>query len=132
MAAAGEDTHAVKLDEAKLDEFQALRARLAELERSEAAHQQAKQALQESEERFRTLFDGVPVGLYRSTPAGALIEANRAMVDMLGYPSREMLLATPVPTLYLSTEERDRWLELLNKHGTVMDYETLLRRYDGT
>src|SRR5688572_1917043 len=116
----------------KLNELEALRARLKELERSEAEHQQAKQALQESEERFRTLFDGVPVGLYRTTPAGQFLEANPAMVEMLGFPDRETLLATSVSDLYPSSEERERWQALLEEQGTVFDFETLLRRHDGT
>jgi PAS domain-containing protein len=58
------------------------------------------EALRESEERYRTLFDGVPVGLYRTTPAGQFMDANLAMVQMLGYPSREDLLAINTASLY--------------------------------
>ena len=53
------------------------------------------EALRLGEQRYRELFEGIPVGLYRSTPDGSLIDANPAMVAMLGYPDRESLLATP-------------------------------------
>ncbi|NIR44915.1 MAG: hypothetical protein GWN99_09460, partial [Gemmatimonadetes bacterium] len=32
----------------------------------------------------RELFDAVPVGLYRTTPGGRILEANRELADLLG------------------------------------------------
>src|SRR5258708_7203459 len=40
-------------------------------------------SLQRSEERYRSLFDGVPIGLYRTTPEGQILDANPALVQML-------------------------------------------------
>ncbi|MBL4715175.1 MAG: PAS domain S-box protein [Bacteroidia bacterium] len=48
-------------------------------------------ALMKSEERFRTIFENVPVGLFRTTPEGKIIMANPALVNMLGYNSVEEL-----------------------------------------
>jgi PAS domain S-box-containing protein len=88
--------------------------------------------LQESEERFRTLFEGVPVGLYRSTPAGQLLDVNRGLVQMLGFPSREMALATAdVSSHYAIPEDRARWQALMEREGVVHDFEARFRRYDG-
>ncbi|MBN1641113.1 MAG: PAS domain S-box protein [Anaerolineae bacterium] len=87
--------------------------------------------LRESEERYRTLFDGVPIGIYRSTPGGQMVDANPALVEMLGYPSREALLATNTPQLYLDPEERVGWTTLMDREGVVRDYEAPLQRYDG-
>ena len=88
--------------------------------------------LRESEERYRTLFDGVPVGLYRTTPAGQTMDANLAMVQMLGYPSREDLLAVNTVTFYVDPEEQVRWRALMEREGVVRDSEYRARRYDGT
>jgi two-component system sensor histidine kinase/response regulator len=88
--------------------------------------------LRESEERYRTLFDGVPVGLYRSTPAGQMVDANLALVHMLGYPSREELLAISPASLYVAPEDRVRWQALMEREGVVRDFEIQHRRYDGT
>ncbi len=41
---------------------------------------QAEFALLESEERYRSLFEGVPAGLYRSNPGGEILDANPALV----------------------------------------------------
>ncbi len=88
--------------------------------------------LRESEERYRSLFDGVPVGLYRTTPEGKIIDANLAQVQMLRYPSRSALLATNPADLYADPKERIPWQELMEKVGVVREFETRFRCYDGT
>ena len=88
--------------------------------------------LRKSEERYRTLFDGVPVGLYRTTPEGQIVDTNLAMVQMYGYPSREDLLAINSAGLYVDSEERVRWQTLMEREGVVRDFEARGRRYDGT
>jgi PAS domain S-box-containing protein len=88
--------------------------------------------LRESEERYRTLFDGVPVGLYRTTPAGQVMDVNLAFVQMVGYPDRETLLAVNTATFYVDPEEQVRWRALMEREGVVRDFEVRNRRYDGT
>ncbi|RMG70817.1 MAG: PAS domain S-box protein, partial [Chloroflexi bacterium] len=46
-------------------------------------------AIRESEARYHSLFDGVPIGLYRTTPDGRILDVNEAMVHMLRYPDKE-------------------------------------------
>jgi PAS domain S-box-containing protein len=87
--------------------------------------------LRRSEERYRTLFDGNPVGLYRTTPAGQFLDANAAMVHMLGYPSREDLLASNPASFYVAPEDRRRWQVLMEQEGVVRDFEARFCRYDG-
>jgi PAS domain S-box-containing protein/putative nucleotidyltransferase with HDIG domain len=92
----------------------------------------AEQTLRESEQRYRSLFEGVPVGLYRSTPSGQLLDANPAMVRMLGYPDRESLLRVGAADLYVDPTDRQTWREPLERQGVLEHYENRLRRYDGT
>ena len=73
----------------------------------------AKGALQESEARYRSLFDGVPVGLYRTTPGGQILDGNPALLQMLGYPDRGSLAAVSVVDLYVNPEDRRREQALL-------------------
>jgi len=87
--------------------------------------------LRESEERYRTLFDGVPVGLYRSTPTGQCLDLNRAFVQMAGYPDRETMLAVNTGTFYVNPEEQVRWRQLMEREGVVRDFEARARMYDG-
>jgi PAS domain S-box-containing protein len=85
--------------------------------------------LQESEERYRTLFDGVPIGLYRSTPDGEILDINEAMVQMTGYPSRDEVLKTTTKEVYVNPEDRTRWQALIEKEGVVRDFEVQIRRH---
>ena len=93
---------------------------------------QQRQALKEAEARYRNLFDGVPVGLYRTTPEGQPLDANIALVQMLGYSNRESLLITNAADTYVDPEDRQRWQVLMEREGVVRDFEAQLRRYDGT
>ena len=87
--------------------------------------------LKRSEERYRTLFDGVPVGLYRSAPDGRILDSNLAHTEMLGYPDRESLPVNATD-LYVDTEDRKRWQDLMERKDIVRDFEVQLRRPDGT
>jgi len=93
---------------------------------------QEHQAVKKAEARYRGLFDRIPVGLYRSTADGRLLDANPALVHMLGYPDMETLAAIKMEDLYVDPEDRVRWLAALEQEGTVQDYQMQLRRRDGT
>jgi diguanylate cyclase (GGDEF)-like protein/PAS domain S-box-containing protein len=90
-----------------------------------------EQALEFSEARHRQLVDNVPVGIYRTTPEGELLEANRALARILGYPDREALLRADVQSVYIDPSDREQWMAKLSAEGTVSDFELQLRRTDG-
>jgi len=91
----------------------------------------AEEALRRSRERYYSLFNGVPIGLYRTTPDGKILDANQALVDMLGYPTRELLLAANTTDLYVDPNERQQEQTLLKQEGLTLDFKTRLRRRDG-
>ena len=92
----------------------------------------AEKTLRKSEQRYRSLFEGLPVGLYRMTPQGLILHANPALVQMLGYPDRRTLMAVNALDLYVNPEDDKRQQALLEREGIVRDFEMQLRRYDGT
>ncbi len=100
------------------------------LARRAAEQRRAHEALRESEERYRTLFEGVPVGLYRSTPDGAIIDANPSMIDMLRYPSLSDLRGTRISELYQHSATHQRWKRVMADKGIVRSFEARLRRHD--
>ena len=102
-----------------------------QLKQEIAERKRAEEALKASEKRYRSLFAGVPVGLYQSTPAGQIIDANPALVHMLGYPDRESLLAVNTADGYMNPEDRQRWQALMEREGVVRDFEAQWRRHDG-
>jgi len=87
----------------------------------------------EVERRYRELFDNIQEGLFFSTEEGHFIEVNEAMVRMLGYESRQELLQTDVShELYFSPEQRALAIATLKESGVLRNYETTLRRKDGS
>ncbi len=136
-----ESAHLTSLDVRSRDELNTLadgfnkmaaqlQETLAGLEQELAERKRVAKALQESEARYRTLFDGVPIGLYRTTPAGKIVDANIAAVDILGYPSREAFLAANAVNFYVNPEDRTRWAALMEQEGVVRDFQVQFRRYD--
>ncbi len=88
-------------------------------------------SLQASEERYRNLVDGVPVGIFRTTADGNILDANAPLVHMLGYHDREALLASNAAGIYASPEGRKQWKVRADKEGIVRDFETQMQRPDG-
>jgi diguanylate cyclase (GGDEF)-like protein/PAS domain S-box-containing protein len=89
-------------------------------------------ALRESERRHRLLFERNLAGVYRNTIDGRMLECNEAMARILGYRSREELLAANASALYFTTAERERFLDAVRPEGGVRGVEVRLRRKDGT
>jgi PAS domain S-box-containing protein len=92
---------------------------------------QAEQAQRESEARYRSLFEHMPVGLYRTTPDGRILHANPALVEMLGYPDLKSLMAANTADVHLDPAERVQERALLEQEGGVHHFEMRMRRYDG-
>lgn len=68
----------------------------------------AEEALIESEKKFKNLFDTMPNGFYRSTPAGYFVDANPSFLRMLGYDSLDELREVYIPSdVFVHESERD-------------------------
>ena len=85
-------------------------------------------------EELSDLFQQMPVALYRTTPNGELLAANVALARLLGYETVEdaRRALESVETVYVSPEERARWLEAVTTAGVVHDFDVELARPDGT
>ncbi len=84
----------------------------------------------ESEKLYKNLVERLPDGVYKSTNRGKFIEVNRAMVEMLGYNSKEELLAIDITKeLYFQPEDRESTV-LQEKHEEMGTFR--LRKKDGT
>ncbi len=87
------------------------------------------EALRSSEALYKSLFDGVPVGLFRTTPGGKILDVNLALVKMLGYPDQMALKALSAVDLYVSSEDRQRFRNILTDHGIVRDFQVQLKHF---
>ncbi|MHB8053864.1 MAG: PAS domain S-box protein, partial [Candidatus Aminicenantales bacterium] len=84
----------------------------------------------ENESRFQSLLQHLPVGVYRTTPSGRIIEGNQALADILGYRHVNDLLSLDVNKFYVRKKSRKEHMERLA--ATLTDFtEFELRRRDG-
>ena len=92
----------------------------------------AEESMQESEERFRSLYENSTIGLYRTNPDGKIILANPTLVKLLGYSSFEELAARNLEKDgFESTYERKQFLEQIETNGEVNGFESAWNRKDG-
>jgi PAS domain S-box-containing protein len=89
-------------------------------------------ALRRNEARFTELFETLQEGIYITTPDGNILDANPALVRMLGYASKEELLQRKVPEILLDPDERKALVEQAERHPIVQGREITLQRKDGT
>jgi PAS domain S-box-containing protein len=106
----------------------------AELERSiryALDRVEALTALRESEGRHRGMFDHLPIGVYRCTPEGAFLDANPALVRILGYPDPATLEKSYANNFYVNPADQEHFKSRLSQFGLVRGFETQIRCVDG-
>jgi len=91
-----------------------------------------KWEVREAETKYAALFEAVPIGIYRMSPAGQILDANAALIEMLGYPDRKSLLPVNAAELHADPVEFRAWREKMERAGSVSYFETKLRRFDGS
>ncbi len=86
----------------------------------------------EKELRFTELFETLQEGAYFSTPDGRLLDANPALVSILGYATKEELLALDPGKLNVDPTEQPVLGRAPDDRGGVRAREIALRKKDGT
>jgi PAS domain S-box-containing protein len=91
-----------------------------------------EEMLRASEEDFRNLFEHVACGVFISSKEGKFLNANHALLDMLGYDDKDEFLNIDIANdLYVRPEERQKFKEMIERDGRVIDYEVEFKRKDG-
>lgn len=94
---------------------------------------QVERALQESEARFKSLFENLPIGAYRTTPDGTILNANPALLIILGYESLEELTTRNLEKDSLGPQySRREFRELLERDGEIRGLEASWRKRDNS
>ena len=91
-----------------------------------------EEKLRASEEDFKNLFEHVACGVFISSKEGKFINANHALLDMLEYKSKDEFLKIDITQdLYVRPEDREKFKEMIERDGRVIDYEVEFKRKDG-
>jgi PAS domain S-box-containing protein len=91
----------------------------------------AQQALRQSEERYRLLFDDDLTGNYVATPDGEILLCNRAFVGMFGFSTRDQAVGSSLQNLYPDTDSWSALINQLREVKTLDRCERITRRNDG-
>jgi len=90
---------------------------------------EAERALRESEERYRTLFEDSIDAIIIANGDGRIIDFNYAALRMFGYRRDEMLTIDD-RDLFVDPELANRFVEQLEQHGSIRDFQVRLRTKD--
>lgn len=92
-----------------------------------------EEKLRASEANFTNLFEHVACGVFISSKEGKFLNANRALLDMLGYDNKEEFLNIDIAKdLYVKPEERQKFKKMIERDGHVIDWEVEFKRKDGS
>jgi PAS domain S-box-containing protein len=86
----------------------------------------------EKELRFTELFETLQEGVYFSTPEGQLLDANPALVSILGYEDKGDLLAVVPAALNFDRGQQPVLGRAIDDRGGVRTREVKLRKKDGS
>ncbi|MCG2777273.1 MAG: PAS domain S-box protein, partial [Desulfobacterales bacterium] len=94
----------------------------------------AEEALQESEERYRSILETAPHSItITRVKDGRYMQVNEAFCQMRGYSREEVLGRTPFElNLYVNPEDRERLIKVLKERGEVNGFEVQYQKRDGT
>jgi PAS domain S-box-containing protein len=92
----------------------------------------AQLALAESEEKYRSLTNQLPLGIYRTDREGILVHANPALAAILGYDQVDQVIGSSLLPFYENQIERRKFLTDFNSgENPVIQGEFELTAQDG-
>lgn len=123
----GETTPYIELS-GIMDQFQQMAEKITKREKSLV---DAHKKISESEKRYRSLHNNIPVGIYRSTFTGRFISINPALRQMLGIPDDQALEEIIAPDFYVHIEDRQQMLHELVNNKHISGFNCELKSING-
>jgi PAS domain S-box-containing protein len=118
------------VDAAGVKRFGGIVIDVTDRKRAEQAEREAIDALRESEEQFRAIFDSALDAMVIVADEGRYIDVNPAACELFGRTRDELLSLSPEELSSVLGSELAVWQEFL-EHGTAAGATTIVRR-DGT
>ena len=90
-----------------------------------------EQAVRDSEERYRLLFERNLAGVWRARPDGVIVDCNEAFARIAGCEAAADLLDRPLAELYAQPNDWKTFADRLQQRRSLTNYESILVRPDG-
>jgi PAS domain S-box-containing protein len=94
-------------------------------------HKRAEEAVKESEEKYRAIFESLQDVYYRTDKKGLITIISPSVRARAGYDPEE-IISHPVTDFYFNPEDRETFLPKLKEKGAVTNYELELKAKDGS
>jgi PAS domain S-box-containing protein len=91
---------------------------------------QTETILQESERKYRNIFENVQDVFYQTSLAGTVLEVSPSIKYHTGF-SREEMLGASAANIYYDPADREKGIKLLKERGELTDYEFRLKSNTG-
>jgi PAS domain S-box-containing protein len=91
-------------------------------------------SLQETEARYRRIFEQASEGIFQTSPEGRYLRANPALAKIYGYESPEALITQCQninESLYLDAKRRQQFIETIEREETVSEFISQVRTAKG-
>ncbi|WP_310448334.1 EAL domain-containing protein [Thiobacillus sp.] len=95
----------------------------------------ANEMLREAVRRYSSIFEHATEGIFQTTPEGRYLNANPALAHIYGHASADALiehLQDISRQLYVLPERRAAFVNLMQEHGAVRNFESQVYRMDGS
>jgi PAS domain S-box-containing protein len=92
-------------------------------------------ALQQAEEKYRSIFENAAEGIFQTTPDGRYLSVNPALARMYGYSSPEELIAQVTNIerqLYVYPNRRTQFVAIIKRDDAVSNFESQVYCKDGS
>jgi PAS domain S-box-containing protein len=111
-------------DEGRILEYQSIGENITK-------RKEAEINLRRSEEQYRQFFEMNISSTYITRLDGSLVACNEAFVKLFGFDSIQEAFNTNIRAIYSDVQDRDQFLDHLQKEGHLINYESRFRRMDG-
>ncbi len=94
-------------------------------------HKKTEQLLRESEQKYRSMNDNIPVGFFRINVDGSIIEYNKFLLDLLGIPSDKDIRDYNGEDFYLNPVDRQEMIRRIVQEKEINGFECQIKKGDG-